>query len=73
MIDVQSSTVSSIVQMPVTLTPAIVFVVAGATNPLEWAEYEQGCKARIDANQDHRAWLAAHGLSHIDPSELFAG
>jgi hypothetical protein len=51
---------------------AVVFVVAGATNPLGWAEFQQQRQASTDSNQAHRDWLAAHGFDGVNPSEVFA-
>lgn len=39
---------------------------------LEYTEAQQARVEATDANQAHRAWLQAHGLGHIEPSELFA-
>lgn len=45
-----------------------------ADRPATNAELEEAARRRaaIARNPEHRAWLAAHGLGHISPDEIFA-
>lgn len=44
----------------------------GYVTALQWAEYQQALAQSVNADQAHQEWLQAYGLSHLNPSEVFA-
>lgn len=44
----------------------------GYVTALQWTEYQQATVKAVDADQAHQAWLQAHGLNDVKPSEIFA-